>query len=170
MGHVESCITTSAPAEFAFAYTSDYRNLPKWMLGISRVDLVTEQPSGVGIVVDTAIDLGPKKLAIRLENVEWVEGKVLGFKTTKGLTATTSWRFDPLADGGSKITAIGDYKVDGLAGKVLDKILEAFFAMAIGHVKKHLSEQVDASYAETASKTMPAGMVPGDIHQNLPQL
>lgn len=148
MGHVESSSIANAPADFAFGYTSDYRNLPKWMLGISHAELVSAQATGVGTQIDTTIDIGPKKLAIRLESVEWVEGRLLGFKTIKGLAAVTQWGFEALDDGRTRITAVADYEVGGLAGKVLDKLLQAFAAVAVGHVEKHLGQQIEASFAE----------------------
>lgn len=157
MGRIESFVTASAPVDFAFAYTAEYGNLPKWMLGISQIEAVTEQTRGVGALFDTEVDLGPKKLPLRLEVVEWVEGKTLGFRAANkipGIVGTMStWRFEELSDGGTQITATCEWETRGLAGKVMDKLLQAFGGLAIGHVKKHLRDEIDRSYASSDAST-----------------
>lgn len=148
MGHVESSTTASAPVEFAFAFTEDYRNVPKWMLGVQRVEALTEQTTGVGTRLDGTIDVGPKKITVQLEIIGWTENELLEFDVT-GLPgrSTSSWRFEATPDGGTKITAIADWQLTGFAGKALDKILQAFAKVAVGHVKRHLSKEIDEAYA-----------------------
>jgi hypothetical protein len=147
MGHVESSTVVTAPVDFAFEYTADYRNVPKWMLGVDRVEAVTEQTRGIGTRLDGTIDIGPKKLAIGLEVIEWIDNEYLHFNIT-GLPggAKSSWRFESLG-GGTKITAYADWQLRGLAGAALDKILQAFARLAVIHVKKHLSAAIDETYA-----------------------
>jgi hypothetical protein len=148
MGYVESFTTVSAPVDFAFEYTADYRNVPKWMLGVHRCEAVTQQVRGVGTKLDGTIDVGPKKLAIGLEVIEWIDDEYLDFVVT-GLPggSTSSWRFESLPNGGTKITAYAEWQLKGLAGKALDKILQAFAKLAVAHVKKQLSMAIEQSYA-----------------------
>lgn len=148
MGHVESSTTASAPVDFAFAFTEDYRNVPKWMLGVQRVEALTEQTTGVGTQLDGTIDVGPKKITVQLEIIGWTENKSLDFDV-KGLPgrSTSSWHFEATPDGGTKITAVADWQLNGFAGKALDKILQAFAKVAVGHVKRHLSKEIDEAYA-----------------------
>lgn len=150
MGHVEHSAICAAPVDFVFAYTSDYRNVPQWMMGIDELDPVGDQTRGVGAVFDTAVDLGPKALQLRMEVVDWVEGETLAFTITKALDADLLWRFESTGDGETRISAVASYTIPGrLAGRMLDPLIQAFARVAVKHAERHLSAQIEERYAES---------------------
>lgn len=150
MGHVEHTAICAAPVDFAFAYTSDYRNVPKWMLGIDKLDPVGDQTRGVGAVFETAVDLGPKGLQLRMEVVDWVDNEAVAFTITKALDADLVWRFESTDDGETRISAVTTYTIPGrLAGRMLDPIIQAFARAAVRHADKQLRAQIEERYAES---------------------
>lgn len=153
MGRVEHSAEGAATAQFAFDYTTDYRNVPKWMFGVSRFDPVTEQTRGVGATFETTVDLGPAKLPMTLRTTQWDEGTRFALETVKGITASCEWRFAPIGDERTTIIGIVDYSVGrGIAGRALDRIIQTISGPAIRHVEKHLRGQIEAAYAQrTAS-------------------
>jgi len=148
MGHVEHSAIGHAPIDFAFEYTTDYRNVPRWMFGVSRFEPITEQTIGLGAVFETAVDLGPTELPLHVEVTSWVENEHFTLETVKGIAATCTWRFAVAEDGSTRITGIVDYKIGGgLAGKPLDKLIQAIAGPAVRHVDKHLRGEIEAAYA-----------------------
>lgn len=154
MGHVEHSAICAAPVDFTFAYTSDYQNVPKWMMGIDKLDPVGDRTRGVGAVFDTAVDLGPKALHLRMEVVDWVDNKALAFAITKALDADLLWRFESTGEYETRISAVADYRIPGgLAGRMLDKLIQAFTRVAIKHADKQLRAQIEQRYTESLARS-----------------
>ncbi|MEV6388928.1 SRPBCC family protein [Nocardia xishanensis] len=150
MGHIEHSAAGRAPVDFTFAYVADYRNVPKWLFGIRHYTPVGEQTSGVGAVFDTAVQLGPTTLHLRVEIVEWEDGATITLHAVKGIEGTVRWRFEAVDQDTTEIGVVVDYRVPGgLAGRALDKILRTFVEPAIRHTEKSLREQVLAAYGES---------------------
>ncbi|MFI7000648.1 SRPBCC family protein [Nocardia sp. NPDC050175] len=153
MGHVEHSATCAAPVDFAFTYVADYRNVPEWMFGIRHFTPAGEQTSGVGAVFDTALHLGPTTLHLRADTTEWVDGARVTMRAIKGIEGTVRWDFASLGEEVTKVSATADYRVPGgLAGRALDRIIQAFIGPAIRHTEKHLREKIETSYQESLPK------------------
>lgn len=153
MGHVEYSAIGNAPTDFAFAYTTDYRNVPRWMFGVSRFEPVTELDHGLGAIFDTAIDLGPTKLPLRVEVTSWSENEHFTLTSIKGIAATCTWRFAHDSEESTEVTGIVDYKVGGgLPGKALDKLIGTVAGPAVRHIDRHLRAEISSAYqASTAA-------------------
>lgn len=150
MGHVSHKAIGNAPVEFAFGYVDDYRNVPKWMFGVSEFTPVGEQDQGLGAKFDTAIKLGPTTLHVRIDITEWEQDRLIALRTIKGIKATSSWRFAPHGDNQTEINAAIDYQLPGgFAGRALGKVIDAFVAPAVRHVDKHLRARIEESYVDS---------------------
>lgn len=150
MGHVEHSATCAAPVGFAFTYVADYRNVPTWMFGIRHFTPAGEQTSGVGAVFDTALHLGPTTLHLRADTTEWVDGSRVTMRAIKGIEGTIRWDFQSLGEDVTKVSATADYRVPGgLAGRALDRVIQAFIGPAIRHTEKQLREKIESSYQES---------------------
>ncbi|QIS10659.1 SRPBCC family protein [Nocardia arthritidis] len=148
MGHVEHTATGLAPVDFAFDYVEDYRNVPKWMFGIKHFTPLTEQTTGVGARFDTALHLGPTTLHLHAEVIEFVRHEMITLRAVKGIEGTIRWTFAPIDERSMTIGAIADYRVPGgLAGRALDRIIQAFIGPAIRHTEKNLRQQIESAYA-----------------------
>ncbi|MFG1793566.1 SRPBCC family protein [Nocardia sp. NPDC049149] len=153
MGHVEHSATCKAPVGFVFGYVEDYRNVPDWMFGVRHFTPVGEQTSGIGSVFDTALHLGPTTLKLRADTVEWVDGERVTMRAIKGIEGTIRWDFAPVGAETTKVTATADYRVPGgLAGKALDRVIQAFIGPAIRHTEKGLRERIETNYQESLRK------------------
>ncbi|QIS04482.1 SRPBCC family protein [Nocardia brasiliensis] len=153
MGHVEHSAACKAPADFAFGYVADYRNVPRWMFGIRHFTPVGEQTSGVGAVFDTALHLGPTTLHLRADTIEWLEGARITMRAIKGIEGSIRWDFEAIDPDTTNVGATADYRVPGgLAGRVLDRVIQAFIGPAIRHTEKHLREQIETSYRESGRR------------------
>ncbi|MEV0031166.1 SRPBCC family protein [Nocardia sp. NPDC050793] len=154
MGRVEHSGIGEAPVDFAFDYVADYRTVPKWMFGVRHFTPVGAQTSGVGAVFDTAVHLGPTTLKLRAEIIEWEDGAKLSLHAIKGIEGTVRWSFEAVGERSTKIGVVVDYRVPGgLAGRALDKIIQAFVGPAIRHTENSLREQVLAAYRESLDRT-----------------
>ncbi|WP_431963058.1 SRPBCC family protein [Nocardia sp. bgisy134] len=154
MGHLEHSATGRAPVDFAFAYVADYRNVPKWLFGIRHYTPVGEQTSGAGAVFDTTVQLGPTTLNLRVEIVEWEDGAKISLHAIKGIEGTVRWGFESVGEDSTKIDVVVDYRVPGgLAGRALDKIIQAFVGPAIRHTEKSLREQILAAHRASLDST-----------------
>ncbi|WOC13493.1 SRPBCC family protein [Gordonia sp. MP11Mi] len=130
----------------AFAFVNDYRNVPKYMFGVSEFRPITEQTSGKGSQFVTVLKVGPKTLESTVECTEWIENELITMTSIKGFGAGTQWRF---ADGDEPGTVSADIAFDytlpgGVAGRVLGGLLGQFVTPAVKHtdsvMRKHLAE------------------------------
>lgn len=147
MGHVEHSGVGKAPVDFAYAYVVDYENVPRWMFGIRHYTPVGAQITGVGAVFDTALNLGPTTLHLRVEVTEWEDNSLVALHAVKGIEGTVRWTFESVTAETTKVGAVVDYKVPGgLVGKALDRVIQAFIGPAIRHTEKQLRQQIESAY------------------------
>ncbi|MFC6011665.1 SRPBCC family protein [Nocardia lasii] len=139
----------AAPAEQAFAFINDYRNLPKFWYGIESFTPVTAQTDGVGAKFDGKMKLGPASLTSRVEVVGWEEGRLIATKSIKGIEIVSTFRFIPKGDTACAVEADIDFSVGGgLAGKVLAKTIEPFVKIAVQHTTDSLIKEIEKSHRE----------------------
>lgn len=151
MGHVEHASACEAPVDYAFEYITDYRNVPKWMLGLKHFAPIGEQTKGVGATFDGAINLGPITLHVAINFTDWEDDKSFGAHFTKGVDGTLTMRFEPLGEDRTRLSVVVDYTVGaGIAGKLLDKAIQAFVGPCLRYIDKHLLRQIKDGYARTA--------------------
>ncbi|MEU8894523.1 SRPBCC family protein [Nocardia sp. NPDC048505] len=148
MGHVEHTAVGNAPRDFTFEYVNDYRNVPRWMFGIKEFKPAGEQSSGLGTVFDTAINLGPMTMHVRVDVVEWEEHTVFTLRAAEG---QMRWLFETLDSDTTRITVVCDYSIGGgIAGRPLDLAIQAFIGPAIRHAEKNLRQLVESGYRESS--------------------
>lgn len=107
---------------------------------------------GTGATFDTAVHLGPTTLRLRVEVTDWLDNSTVTLRAVKGIEGTIRWDFAAVDESTTRITATVDYRVPGgLAGRALDRIIQAFVGPAIRHTEKHLREHLDRAYAESTA-------------------
>jgi len=141
--------TAKAPVDVMFDYMDDYRTVPDWMFGMSKLEPAGDVEHGLGAVYDGAMKLGPTTLHSTVEITEWERHKVIAMTSIKGFVNRSTWRFRPVDDETTELTVDFTYELPGgLAGRVLGKAIEPFVAIAIKHTEHTLREQVERLYAE----------------------
>ncbi|QIS11940.1 SRPBCC family protein [Nocardia arthritidis] len=164
MGHVSYTAEGAAPAEFAFEYVADYRNLPRWVFGVKHYTPVGEQSRGVGAVFDSALNLGPMTLHLRGEVIEWEDNAVITLRAVKGVEGTARWTFEPIDAGHSRIGVVLDYRVPGgIAGRALDRVIQAIVGPTVKHAEKHLRHQIESAYAASKNPSATEDAASGDV-------
>jgi hypothetical protein len=153
----------AVPREFAFAFVADYRNVPRWMYGVSRFDPCTAQTAGAGARFDTSFSGVGGTRALRLEATQWLDGTLLVLESVDEPLVTARFSF---RDARAEATAIGvriSYPVPrGLAGLALGRVADLVVGAAVRHVEISLRRELAAAY--TARRT--AG--PGESASGLP--
>lgn len=135
---IRRTVECAVPAEVAFAYVADYRNVPQWLVGLSDFTPVGGRDAGLGAVFDATVHLGVR-LSARVEVGEFVPGRRMGFASTRGLSVRSRWDFEPLGPGHARVTAQLAYRLPlGPAGLALGRVIEPFvqqsFALSSGRL------------------------------------
>lgn len=134
----------AAPAETAFEYVNDYRNLPEFVTEIHSFTPVTDQVAGLGASFDTELKLGPAALESRLQIVRWERNAAIAVKAITGFEIESTFLFHPRSTDSCTVDAIVEYRVPGgLAGKVLGKTIEPFVTLAVKHTARNLTTKIE---------------------------
>jgi uncharacterized membrane protein len=142
--HEGSC---EAPVEVAFAYVDQYLNATDWMFGLSSFEPVGEQVQGLGAVFDATFAIKPVKLHSTIQVTEWVENEVIAFKSVKGFTNWSTWRFVSEGPTRTKIAVKFGYELPGgLAGKALGRVLEPIVMLSLRHSDENLRREIESLY------------------------
>jgi uncharacterized membrane protein len=129
--------TCRAPLEVAFEYVADYRNIPSWMLGIERFDPVDGQDRGEGAEFDVTVKMGVR-LHTRIRATEWVEDRVIGMESVRGVGVCSRFLFERVAVGTS-VTAEVSYRLHGgPAGRMMHRAVAPFITRAVQHANHAL--------------------------------
>ncbi|MGH3433508.1 MAG: SRPBCC family protein [Thermocrispum sp.] len=145
--------TANAPVSLMFEYMDDYRMVPKWMFGLSRMEPLSEQTSGVGAVYDGSMKLGPKTLHSTVEVTRWERDEAIAMSSVKGFVNRSTWVFEAVDDEHTRLRVDFVYELPcGLAGRALGKVIEPFVAVAIRHTESQLREQVERLHAERGER------------------
>lgn len=144
--HEGSC---NAPLEVAFAYIDDYRLVPTWMFGISRVVPTGDLVHGVGAEFDATFAVKPITLHSTVRVTRWVENEMIEFESVKGFRNRSTWRFAASDPTTTVIEVLFSYELPGgLAGRALGKALEPIIALSIKHTDENLRRGIESTFAE----------------------
>jgi uncharacterized membrane protein len=77
---------------------------------------------------------------------------VIALRAVKGIEGRMRWHFEELGPGTTKISVVCDYTVPGgLAGRALDRMIQAFIGPAMRYTEKHLRQEIESGYREASS-------------------
>ena len=116
--------TIPAPVEKVWAIWNEPERIPEWIPAVKSVRRVGDVKNGVGAELEFTARTGFRTVSYRTRVSEWEEGRRVrsdivpgsGSGVWSGLLdhQTTEWLFAP-ANGSTKITAIQEMKLKGLA-------------------------------------------------------
>jgi hypothetical protein len=114
------------------------------MFGVRSFEPVGEKDYGLGSMFDVTLQLG-MPLRMRIETVEFDEGKVIGMDSVKGFKARSRWHVTALDDCRTGIDATVSYDLPfGPAGKAMGRVMEPGVRRAVSYISRHLRENVEA--------------------------
>ncbi len=144
---IEFHIEIERLADDVFAFVADHTNAPRWQDGLAEVRRVTDGPIGVGTQHVFVRRLASRRIESRNRFTRFEPGRFVEFEIPEGwLTGTASYRVDPIASGGCRLTSRMDFRVHG-AFRVVSPLLARLLARdarSNGAALKVLLESSDA--------------------------
>lgn len=114
MINIETRIEFERPAGEVFAFVADQTNAPQWQDGLAEVRRVTSGPIGVGTEHVFVRRFAGRRIESRNRFTRFEPGRFVEFEIPEGwLTGTASYRVDPIAGGGCRLTSRMDFRVRG---------------------------------------------------------
>ena len=137
---IDATLHASVPE--AFAYITDYRNVPKWFYGVRTCEPVTEQTTGVGTTFSVVIQLGAK-LKNTVECTVFEENERFEQRAVTGVPTHSTYVFTPTPEGGTHLRLELEYHLGrGPAGAALSKMVEPLVGMAVRQTTNALIAQL----------------------------
>jgi carbon monoxide dehydrogenase subunit G len=116
-------VVISAPREAVWDYLADPQNYLRFMSGVTRWEVVGDQPSGLGARHRVLIRVGAAEVGGLIEIVEWSEPGDMAWSSVTGVDQRLRWRIRELDDGRSRVEFRFAYGVAGagIAGWISEK-------------------------------------------------
>ena len=132
-------IVISAPAELVWDYLSDPRNYLHFMSGVTRWEVVSEEPTGLGARYRMLMRVGSAEVGGLIEVVEFDPPCDMAWTSVTGIDQRGRWRLRELDDGRTKVQFRYAYGVAG-AG-IVGRISELVASPTIGgHMRRSLQQ------------------------------
>jgi uncharacterized membrane protein len=136
---VGASVTVSAPPERVWQVISDPERMLEFMSGITRWDVVSDAPSGLGARYRMLFAIGSAQVGGLIEIVEWIPERDLAWTSVTGLDQRGRWRLRNAGDGRTKVELRLAY---GVAGSGLTGWLAEHVAApsVTGHLRRSLRQ------------------------------
>jgi uncharacterized membrane protein len=121
---VAASTTVTAPADRVWSVVSDPERVLSYMSGITRWEVVSEQPIGLGARYRILLRVGSAEIGGLIEVVEWVPGRELAWTSVTGLDQRGRWRLRDAGEGRTRAELRLAYGVAGagLTGWLAERI------------------------------------------------
>jgi uncharacterized membrane protein len=121
---VAASTTVTAPADRVWSVVSDPERVLSYMSGITRWEVVSEQPTGLGARYRILLRVGSAEIGGLIEVVEWVPGRELAWTSVTGLDQRGRWRLRDAGEGRTRAELRLAYGVAGagLTGWLAERI------------------------------------------------
>ncbi|WP_169811097.1 SRPBCC family protein [Nocardia amamiensis] len=151
-GTIERRGEIAAPLDFTFGFVADYRNVPRWMFGVSEFQPCGAQTSGAGSIFATSFSNGATSVTVELTAVEWHDGELIALKSKQKPYVSARFAFESASAETTLVRVRIDYPIaPGLTGRLLGRINEMIVAQAIRHVETSLRREVTAAFLASGS-------------------
>ena len=145
MPRVERSALIRTTPERAFGFVADPDNALRWMHSFSRFDPEQAGHAGLGAKVTATGTVMGIPVTTTLEVVEFDPPRRLSSRTTGRLKSYSTWQFEP-ADGGTRVTFLGDYDVPGallrmIGGPLVQRELETNAEKSLSNLKAILESE-----------------------------
>ena len=135
---VEQHIRVDAPPEHVWEFITEPLNYPKFMAGITRWDVESEQRTGIGARYAMRMKVGSVEVGGLIEIVEFEAPYDIAWTSITGIDQRGRWRVRPREDGGTDVTLrLGYHAEGGLLGVITDRLAAPIVG---GNLKRSLQE------------------------------
>ncbi len=141
---VEHSVEIDAPVSTVFAYVDDFTHTKDWMYGLSRIEPVTDQLTGVGAQYDGTMKVGVP-LKARIECTAWERDRLIELTSVQGIQTTQRWTFTDLGGDRTRLAAWISYTLPGgPAGRAIASAVKPVVGVAVRHTSDALVRQVES--------------------------
>ena len=136
---VAEAITVSAPTEQVWATVSDPECALEFMSGVTRWEVVSPNPTGLGARYRVLFRIGSAEIGGLIEVVEWAPPYDLAWTSVTGLDQRGRWRLRDSGRGGTRVEGRLAYGVagSGLTGWLAERIAAPAVS---GHLRRSLRQ------------------------------
>ncbi|MFI6168351.1 hypothetical protein ACIBCN_16330 [Nocardia sp. NPDC051052] len=137
----------AASRDFAFGFVADYRNVPKWMFGISRFEPKGDQATGPGALFEVTFS-ALRSFTFELEATAWDEGETIALESAEAPRATARFEFDTRGNDVTQIRVqIGFQVPRALLVRPLRRMNDVVVGQAVRHVETNLRRELETAFA-----------------------
>jgi uncharacterized membrane protein len=121
---VSASLLIAASPERVWAVVSDPRRALSFMSGVTRWEVVSEQPTGLGARYRILLRVGSAEIGGMVEVVEWDRPRELAWTSVTGIDQRGRWRLRDAGDGRTRVELRLAYGVagSGLTGWIAERI------------------------------------------------
>jgi uncharacterized membrane protein len=136
---VSADIQLAAPIESVWAIVSDPERVLSFMSGVTRWEVASEQPTGLGARYRMLFRIGSAEVGGLIELVEWEEPRELAWTSVTGLDQRGRWRLRQTPDGRTRVEIRLAYGVagSGIPGWIAERLAAPRVA---GHLRRSLEQ------------------------------
>jgi uncharacterized membrane protein len=116
----------SAPIETVWSFVSDPGQALSFMSGVTRWEVESEQPAGIGARYRMLLRVGSAEVGGLIEIVEWDPPRDLAWTSITGVDQRGRWRLRPVSEGRTRveIRLAAGVAGSGLAGWLAERIAQ----------------------------------------------
>ena len=142
---VGASIDISAPAEAVWEYVSDPERYLHFMSGITRWEVVSEEPRGLGARYRMLFRVGSAEVGGLIEVIEYVECRDLAWTSVTGLDQRGRWRLRERVAGRTRVELRLSYGVAGagLFGSLAERVAAPTVRGHLERTVQQLKRQVE---------------------------
>ena len=148
---VSAQIHVSAPPSLVWEVISDPTRQLGYMSGITRWEVVGEQPTGLGARYRMLLRVGSAEVGGLIELVEFVEPREIAWTSVTGVDQRGRWRLRQASDGRTRVELRLAYGVagSGLGGWVAEHVAAPIVTGHLRRTVQQLKGQVEAEQVRT---------------------
>jgi uncharacterized membrane protein len=148
---VSAQIHVSAPPQAVWEVISNPARQLSYMSGITRWEVVGEQPAGLGARYRILLRVGSAEVGGLIELVEFVEPREIAWTSVTGEDQRGRWRLRQASDGRTRVELRLAYGVagSGLGGWVAEHVAAPIVTGHLRRTVQQLKGQVEAEQVRT---------------------
>jgi uncharacterized membrane protein len=142
---VGASIEISAPAEAVWEYVSDPERYLHFMSGVTRWEVVSDEPRGLGSRYRMLFRVGSAEVGGLIEVIEYVECRDLAWTSVTGLDQRGRWRLRERVAGRTRVELRLSYGVAGagLFGSLAERVAAPTVRGHLERTVRQLKRQVE---------------------------
>jgi uncharacterized membrane protein len=135
----------SAPVDTVWSVVSDPEQVLSFMSGITRWQVESEEPTGLGARYRMLLHIGSAEVGGLIEIVEWDPPRELAWTSITGVDQRGRWRLRPVSGGRTRaeIRLAAGVAGSGIAGWVAERIAQPVVTSHLRTTVRQLSRLVE---------------------------